>query len=834
MNVNWLRKQIGVVSQEPVLFATTIADNIRYGKIDVTQAEIEKAAQEANAHDFIKQLPEGYVTLVGNRGAQLSGGQKQRIAIARALVRNPKILLLDEATSALDNESEGIVQKALEKAQEGRTTIVIAHRLSTIRNADVIYAIEDGVVKEKGTHTELMAQKGLYNQLVLLQTQQNDKSEQVAEDSENEFFHANEEDINEKDSLIKICPQTFSMSSMRKNKYTIQQQVSAVSTDDKKNKDKPKEEEEAEEILSVPMKKILKMNSPEWNLIVIGLIASVLMGSIPPSFAILLSEFINVFTYDDDDKAKSVSLMLVGIALGIACAAAIFKMIINMTFCIAGGNLTTRFRRLAFKSIVWQNMEFFDDPKNTVGNLTTRLSTDATLVQGATGPKIGNTLEALATIIGALFVAFLFSWKLTLVVLGFMPLMILTGIMQNKILTGFAKEDKAALDGAGRVFSEVVDNIRTVVSLTRESTFIDLYNGHVNIVYISARKRSFINGLMYGFSSCIMFFAYAVAFTYGSYLVENGELEFQNVFRVFGAIIFGGMHAGRTLSYSMDFKKGQVAAARLFSIIERKPDIDAQEEKGDKPDKCEGNIELKGLKFHYPARRDVQVLKGLTLTAKYGETVALVGTSGCGKSTIVQLLERMYDPEEGEVMVDGKNVKTMNINWLRSKIGIVSQEPVLFDATIAENIAYGDTSRDVPIFEVIAAARMANIHTFIDKLPCGYDTNVGDKGTQLSGGQKQRVAIARALVRNPKILLLDEATSALDTESERVVQEALDKAQEGRTCLVIAHRLSTIKNANKIAIIHKGKVVELGSHSELMDFKGIYYKLSTHNQGKFK
>ncbi|CAC5380494.1 ABCB1 [Mytilus coruscus] len=816
LNVNWLRKQIGVVSQEPVLFATTIAENIRYGRIDVTQAEIEQAVKMANAHEFIKQLPEGFETLVGDRGAQLSGGQKQRIAIARALVRNPKILLLDEATSALDNESEGI-------AQEGRTTIVIAHRLSTIRNADVIYAIDQGVIKESGTHEELMGKKGLYHQLVMLQTKHHDKSEEVVEELENQLF-TNKENLLEKGSLIR--PRTFSTSSLKNHK--LQSQVSVVSSSSESEQKKKKD---MEDIPNVPMTKILKMNGPEWHLIVIGIIISILAGGSQPLFSIILSEFLKVFTYEDD-KAKSTSELLVAFIMTIAVVSAVFKMITFVTFGIAGGNLTTRMRKLAFKSIVWQDVKFFDDPRNTVGSLTTRLSSDAALVQGATGSKIGVTLEALATILVALSISFYYSWKLSLVTLGFLPLMIITGIVQSKILTGFARGDKDSLDYAGKILSEAIDNIRTVASLTREETFIRLYNEHIDHVYVSSRKRSVVNGFVYGLSNSIMFFAYAGAFTYGSYLVQSGELEFHLVFRVFIAIIIGGMYAGRTLSMSMDFKKGQIAAARLFHIIERKPDIDAQEEKGDKPDKFEGDIEFTKVKFRYPTRPDVQVLKGLTIRAKPGETVALVGTSGCGKSTTVQLLERFYDPEEGHVTFDGTNIKDLNINWLRSKIGIVSQEPVLFDASIAGNIAYGDTSRTVPMPEIIEAARSANIHTFIENLPYGYDTNVGDKGTQLSGGQKQRVAIARALVKNPKILLLDEATSALDTESERVVQEALDKAQQGRTCFVIAHRLSTIKNSNKIAIIHKGEVVELGNHAELMAFKGIYYKLSTHNQGK--
>ncbi|XP_029442921.1 LOW QUALITY PROTEIN: multidrug resistance protein 1-like [Rhinatrema bivittatum] len=295
--------------------------------------------------------------------------------------------------------------------------------------------------------------------------------------------------------------------------------------------------------------------------------------------------------------------------------------------------------------------------------------------------------------------------------------------------------------------------------------------------------------------------------------------------RVFSAIIFAAMSVGQSTSFAPDFGKAKVSAQQIFKLLNRKPQIDSYNEEGEKLSNFAGNIEFRNIKFVYPTRPEVQVLQGLNISVAKGQTLALVGSSGCGKSTSIQLLERFYDPAEGEVMADGVNTKSLHLQWFRSQLGIVSQEPILFDCSITENIQYGDNNRVVTQEEVEEAARAANIHTFIENLPDTYNTRVGDKGAQLSGGQKQRIAIARALVRKPKVLLLDEATSALDTESEKIVQQALDNARKGRTCIVIAHRLSTVQNADIIAVIQNGKVVEQGTHSQLLAKQGAYYAL---------
>ncbi|KAM4688617.1 ATP-binding cassette sub-family B member 5-like [Discoglossus pictus] len=804
LNVRHYREFIGVVSQEPVLFGTTIKKNIMYGREDVTDEEIAKAAQEANAYDFIMALPDKFETLVGERGAQLSGGQKQRIAIARALVRNPKILLLDEATSALDTESESVVQAALDKASQGRTTIVIAHRLSTIWTADVIIVIENGAVVEKGAHSELMEKKGIYHSLATAQTIQAAEHDDPTETMGN-GLHRRPSFIRRLSS--KTSSQGYGMS---------------------EKEEEEKAEVEQTNLPKVSFLKLLKLNKSEWPYILCGTIASIINGGVQPIFSFLFAKILATFATQGEGKNEriqhEINIYSIIIALiGVTCFVTYFLQ--GFFFGRSGEVLTMRLRRMAFQAMLHQEIAWFDDPRNNTGALTTRLATDASQVQTATGSRLGLISENLASMVLSITVAFVVGWEMTLLLLVMMPVLVITGLLEARALTGFANRDKKELQIAGKIASEAVDNIRTVVSLTRERTFEQMYSESLQKPFRNAQRKAQTYGICFAFSQSFIHFTYAACYRFGAYMIQIGRMNPEQVFIVFNLLAYGAIALGFTLSFAPEYAKAKSAASHLFALFEREPAIDTYSQQGQKPDIFQGYLEFHNVSFNYASRPDVSVLQDLSVKIETGQTVAFVGSSGCGKSTSIQLIQRFYDPLEGEVLFDGVDAKALNIQWLRAQVGIVSQEPVLFDCSIAENIAYGDNSRTVSMDEIQRAAKAANIHSFIEGLPEEYNTPVGGKGTQLSGGQKQRIAIARALIRAPKLLLLDEATSALDNESEKVVQQALDQARKGRTCIMIAHRLSTVQNADIIVVMKNGKIIEHGSHQQLLARRGAYFDL---------
>ncbi|KAJ5792122.1 uncharacterized protein N7503_008100 [Penicillium pulvis] len=966
LNLRWLRQQIALVSQEPTLFRASISQNIRYGLIGTRHEYkpewrirelIENAARMANAHDFITALPEGYETNVGQSGLLLSGGQKQRIAIARAVVSNPKILLLDEATSALDTKSEGVVQAALDKAAEGRTTIVIAHRLSTIKNADNIVVFVKGEIQEQGTHDELLEKKGHYHSLVAAQHIAETKKDEdeldpdmlieqsVASNRIKTMWRASTADPNSmfrrgsvarhgsvmrqgsivrrssvirqgsvvrhssvirqgsvvhhehldrhrsmarRESIAHPCsalrphsmfypamrgswnrgslirPPTFypdrnqratmllrpedraalgmfsqdisnTMDSIKAVNPTEYLRHSYIGMEEAGGDDCNSSfilaEEEPQEPQQYSLFSLVKFtfefNAGEWKVLAVGFVFAMLAGCGQPIQAFLYSQAIGAISLPPSEYKElrsdvnfwSLMFFVTGVTQFFTSGA------MGISFAYCSERLICNARSKAFRAILRQDMNFFDREENSVGALTSFLSTQTKSLAGISGQTLGTILSCSTTLVVSVIIGLAFSWQLALVIMCGVPILLACGYYRFEMLARFQSRSKDAYAQSAAYACEATSAIRTVAALTREDDVARHFHLQLEAQTHSSLLAVAKSSTLYAASMAMVFFCVALGFWWGGTLVSRGDLSLLGFFVCFTEILFGAQSAGTVFSFSPDMGKAKNAAIQTRILLEREPPIDTWSEEGERVWKMEGEVEFRDVHFSYPTRPDQPVLRGLDLTVKPGQYVALVGPSGCGKSTTVSLLERFYDCVDGGVYVDGRNIADLNVKSYREHLALVSQEPTLYQGTIKENIMLGVERRHATDADVEKACRDANIYDFITSLPDGFNTIVGNKGGMLSGGQKQRVAIARALLRRPKILLLDEATSALDSESEKIVQTALDAAAKGRTTIAVAHRLSTIRNADIIYVFEDGKVAEAGNHIELMRKRGRYYEL---------
>ncbi|KAL4366271.1 hypothetical protein GQ457_05G001350 [Hibiscus cannabinus] len=809
--LRWIRGKIGLVSQEPVLFTSSIRDNIAYGKEDATLDEIQTAVELANAAKFIDKLPQGLDTMVGEHGTQLSGGQKQRVAIARAILKDPRILLLDEATSALDAESERVVQEALDRMMGDRTTVIVAHRLSTVKNADMIAVIHQGKMVEKGSHSELLEDpEGAYSQLIRFQ-EINKGLEHVADVSD-------------------ISSESFRQSSLRSSMGNISHRsISAsfgfptgMNVNDSAMVDiEYPTEQPLKQPSDVSIRRLAYLNKPEIPVILLGIISAAANGVILPIFGILISRMINMF-YKPPDVLKKDSRFwaLIFMTLGLASFLAILAR--TYFFSVAGCKLIQRIRSICFEKVIHMEVGWFDAPDNSSGSIGARLSADAATIRGLVGDALAQMVSNIASAIAGLVIAYVACWQLAFIVLGLIPLIAVSGYVEVKSMKGFSADAKMMYEEASQVANDAVGSIRTMASFCAEEKVMQIYRKKCEGPLQSGIKQGLISGVGFGLSFFFLFNVYATSFYAGAQLVESGKATFSDVLQVFFALTMATVGISQSSSFAPDSSKAKSAAASIFAIIDRKSTIDPSDESGTTLENVKGDIELRHVSFKYPLRPDIQIFQDLCLSIHAGKTVALVGESGSGKSTVISLLQRFYDPDSGRITLDGVEIQTLQLKWLRQQMGLVSQEPVLFNDTIRANIAYGKGGNATEA-EISAASELANAHKFISSLQQGYDTIVGERGIQLSGGQKQRVAIARAIVKSPKILLLDEATSALDAESERVVQDALDRVMVNRTTMVVAHRLSTIRNADVIAVVKNGVIVEKGKHDTLINIKDGFY-----------
>lgn len=883
LNVKFLRSNIGLIGQESVLFDRSILENIALGLVnspahihlkpvldgsqlaetaeavrngkDPLEAAKEKGdlvlevvelAQQAtvvaDAATFIGSLQGGLGTLVGSSGNLISGGQKQRIALARALVKSPKILVLDEATASLDSASERRVQAAIEKVAEGRTLITIAHRLSTIRNADNIVVMRNGKIVEQGNHVDLIEKNGAYADLVRLQNLNVKSDDEVASDA-----------LTADDANISV-----SRASSRSDDILDEKTASAVAEPAPEKEEKEEENPDGivhEKSLWQVFAFLGTMFKPYTLILLLGLVGAIIVGGTYCASAVIFGNTVGELSPCNSVEDIRSAGRFYGLMFFILAVIEFFANLASWSlFGYAAEKIIYKVRVLCFRSLMEQDKQWHQSEGRNPLLLQSLITKDGSALSGLTGSVIGTVMSISVNLIAAIVLSHIIAWKIALVCLAVVPLMLGAGIMRFISAARFDERHSASFAKSLGIAVEAVNSIKTITSLSLEHEVLGTYIRSLSGPNKEMAKQSAWTTLWLAISYGLANFIYALAYWWGSKRVIAGDYTQTQFFIVLLALLVSAQLWGHMFALAPDITRAFASAGKILGVLElgstKKLSRSAKSMDLGKGDKSAADIEaaagssektalditrrgvsveFKGVEFSYPSRPDVKILHGLDLRVEPGKFAALVGPSGAGKSTIISLIERMYTASAGSICINGLDITNRRSVAFRDEIALVPQDSVLFDGTIKFNVALGARpGHDVSDAEIEEACRLANIHETIAGLPDGYDTHCGPNSNQLSGGQKQRLAIARALLRKPQLLLLDESTSALDAESERLLQDGLEKATKDITVIAIAHRLHTIRKADVIFLIEDGRCIDQGTHAELSERSESYRMNALH------